>query len=103
MAEPHAFDWLAGVWSGTGEGSYPTIETFTYTEDLTIEPVPGRPAPHSRSRTRDPASGQPPTAQYGYPRHNPARVETRLATASGLIATHTGHPTHLVLLHHTPR
>src|SRR3546814_13776043 len=90
MAEPHAFDWLAGVWSGTGEGSYPTIETFTYTEELTIEPVPGRPVAHWRSRTRDAASGEPRHAESGFLRSTPEGVEPVVAPSFGIVDTATG-------------
>src|SRR3546814_12766732 len=90
MPGAHAFDWLAGVGSGTGEGSYPTIETFTYTEELTIEPVPGRPVAHWRSRTRDAASGEPRHAESGFLRSTPDGVELVVAHSFGIVETATG-------------
>src|SRR3546814_551555 len=108
MAEPHACDWLAGVWGGTGEVSYPTIEAFGYTEELTIEPVPGRPVAHWRSRTRDAASGEPRHAESGFLRSTPEGVELVVAHSFGIVETATGSALdgvldlHSLWLHGTP-
>lgn len=43
-------DALVGSWSGHGEGGYPTIESFSYREELTIRDRPDHPALHYEQR-----------------------------------------------------
>jgi hypothetical protein len=81
---------LAGTWRGEGEGSYPTIEGFRYTEELVVEPVPGRPVVHWRSRTRDAATGEPRHAESGFLRTTPAGVELVVAHGFGVVEAATG-------------
>jgi len=90
MAETHPFDRLAGRWRGGGEGSYPTIESFTYTEELVVEPVPGRPLAHWRSRTRDAGNGEPRHAESGFLRTTPAGIELVVAHGFGTVETAGG-------------
>ena len=90
MEPAHPFDRLAGRWVGGGEGSYPTIESFTYTEELVVEPVPGRPLAHWRSRTRDAASGEPRHAESGFLRSTPPAVEFVVAHGFGVVETAGG-------------
>ncbi len=42
---------LAGVWTGAGRGSYPTIEPFEYTETLACEVDKAYPLIHFEQRT----------------------------------------------------
>ena len=41
----HKFAWLIGRWEGSGEGSYPTIEPFTFTWEVLFQ-QDGRPFMH---------------------------------------------------------
>ena len=90
MDAPHPFERLAGRWRGGGEGSYPTIESFSYTEELVVEPVPGRPLAHWRSRTRDAGNGEPRHAESGFLRTTPAGVEFVVAHGFGIVETASG-------------
>jgi THAP domain-containing protein 4 len=42
---------LVGVWSGTGEGEYPTIDSFRYRETTEFTERPDHPALHFDQRT----------------------------------------------------
>jgi hypothetical protein len=81
---------LTGTWRGEGEGSYPTIEGFRYTEELVVEPVPGRPVTHWRSRTREAASGEPRHAESGFLRSTAAGLEFVVAHSFGVVETAGG-------------
>jgi len=90
MVEPHPFEALAGLWRGGGSGEYPTIEDFTYTEELTVLPVPGRPLAHWRSTTKDGPTGEPRHAESGFLRTTDAGVELVLAHGFGVTEVATG-------------
>lgn len=52
-------DALVGRWQGRGKGGYPTIDAFTYREELQIAERPDHPALHYEQRTwRDAPDGQ---------------------------------------------
>ena len=55
---------LIGTWKGQGAGSYPTIDDFTYSEELTFSDV-GKPFLHYVQKTRGP-SGAPMHTETGY-------------------------------------
>jgi hypothetical protein len=91
MPDDHPFADLAGTWSGEGAGSYPTIQPFGYREELVIEPVPGRPVAHWRSRTRDAATGEPRHAESGFLRSvGDGQVELVVAHSFGIVEVGTG-------------
>jgi hypothetical protein len=81
---------LAGTWRGSGSGSYPTITEFEYTEELVIEPVPGRPVAHWRSRTADGRTREPRHAESGFLRITQSGAELVLAHNFGIVEVSVG-------------
>ena len=90
MSDDHPLAPLAGTWRGSGAGEYPTISPFSYTEELNIAPVPGRPLAHWRSTTRDAATGEPRHAESGFLRAVPDGVELVVAHGFGIVETTSG-------------
>jgi len=86
--------WMVGTWVGEGLGSYPTIEPFAYTEQVTVSHV-GKPFLAYAQRTWSVDDGRPLHAETGYWRcasdgavelvvaHPTGHVELALGTASG--------------------
>ncbi|HVF14715.1 MAG TPA: FABP family protein [Acidimicrobiales bacterium] len=75
---------FVGTWRGRGEGEYPTIEPFGYTEELVVAVVPGRPVLTWSSRTRD-VEGNPRHAESGFLRPTPEGVEMVIAHSFGIV------------------
>ena len=74
---------LLGDWSGAGNGDYPTIAPFDYTEEVAIGHV-GKPFLTYTQRTRS-ADGQPLHTETGYLRMpSPHRIELMLAHPTGV-------------------
>ncbi len=74
---------LVGTWVGDGSGEYPTIEPFTYREELTIGHT-GKPFLTYAQRTAGP-DGQPLHAETGYVRvPAPGRIELVVAQPTGI-------------------
>lgn len=74
---------LLGRWSGAGSGDYPTIEPFSYLEEVTFGHI-GKPFLTYAQRTRSP-EGQPLHAETGYLRTpKPSRIEVVLAHPTGI-------------------
>lgn len=90
MADEHPFAALAGTWQGRGDGEYPTIDDFAYTEELVVVPVPGRPVAHWRSTTRDGPTGEPRHAESGFLRSVPGGVELVVAHGFGIVEAAAG-------------
>ncbi len=56
---------LLGVWRGSGHGAYPTVEPFSYTEQVSFSHV-GKPHLAYAQKTFDAQTGQPMHAEFGY-------------------------------------
>lgn len=74
---------LLGTWAGSGTGEYPTIEPFSYLEEITFGHN-GKPFLAYTQRTRS-ADGQPMHAETGYLRMPAAgRAELIIAQPTGV-------------------
>jgi hypothetical protein len=75
---------LLGRWSGEGEGHYPTIEPFSYREEISFGHV-GKPFLAYRQATVRVDTGMPAHAEMGYLRGTgPGRVELVMAHPTGV-------------------
>ena len=75
-------DALVGTWRGQGGGEYPTITSFTYTEEINIGAVPGKPRFSYLSRTRG-ADGEPLHSESGFLRFAGSDNGVELVLAHG--------------------
>ncbi len=88
MAELHPvceqLEFLLGVWRGTGIGVYPTIEDFSYTEEVVFTHV-GKPFLAYTQKTRHADTGLALHAESGYlrPRQG-GHLELLLVQPSGI-------------------
>ena len=81
---------LVGTWTGGGEGHYPTIEAFTFTERIEVVPIPHRPRLAYRSSTVG-ADGLPLHGESGFLRVvGDGEVELVVAAAPGVVEVCSG-------------
>lgn len=81
---------LLGTWRGEGEGSYPTIEPFRYSEEISFTHV-GKPFLAYRQATVNLATGLPAHAEAGYWRPaGEGRVELVMAHPTGVVEIEEG-------------
>lgn len=81
---------LLGTWRGRGQGSYPTIESFGYVEEVVFGHV-GKPFLAYTQKTRHGDTGLPLHAEAGYLRPvGTDRLELVLVQPSGIVEMHEG-------------
>lgn len=86
--QPLAF--LLGTWRGPGAGSYPTIESFSYREEVTFGHV-GKPFVSYSQRTQHATTGEPLHAEAGYVRAIGGNaIEFVVVQPSGIVELHVG-------------
>ena len=89
-ALPPAVVPLVGTFVGVGRGHFPTIEPFSYREEVAFVSN-GSPVLAYRQRTSDPGSGRPMHAEDGFLRPaGDGRVELLLAHSFGLTEVQEG-------------
>lgn len=90
---PLAF--LVGTWRGTGEGSYPTIDDFSYTEEITFGHV-GKPFLAYGQKTRHATTESPLHAETGYWRLTDNPPAASSSRAGLVVEVVLAHPTGLL-------
>ena len=90
-AEVAALAPFIGVWVGRGDGRYPSISPFAYTEEIELRPVPGKALLAYRSATRAADDGRTLHGESGFWRLvGPDLVEMVVAQGGGLVEIDEG-------------
>lgn len=83
--------YLLGTWRGQGEGGYPTINSFSYGEELHFFHPPNKPVIGYTQKTWKLSSGEPMHAESGYWRPKPdGIIEVVIAQSNGLVEVQRG-------------
>ncbi|XP_009760869.1 peroxynitrite isomerase Rv2717c-like [Nicotiana tabacum] len=82
---------LLGIWRGEGEGFFPTISSFNYSEELQFSHSPNKPVIAYSQKTWNLKSGQPMHSESGYWRPKPdGTIEVVIAQSTGLVEVQKG-------------
>jgi hypothetical protein len=79
---------LPGVWEGSGEGHYPTMEPFAYDEQLTFLRLGDKPVVTYTQRTWRAGTDTALHAECGYVRVDDDRIELVIAQPTGFTEIH---------------
>ncbi|RZB66405.1 UPF0678 fatty acid-binding protein-like protein isoform B [Glycine soja] len=83
--------YLLGTWRGQGEGGFPTINSFSYGEELHFSHSPNKPVIGYTQKTWKLSSGEPMHAESGYWRPKPdGTIEVVIAQSNGLVEVQKG-------------
>jgi hypothetical protein len=86
-----SLEFLLGTWVGEGEGVYPTIQPFAYTEQVTFTPGPGKPFLAYTQKTWRRGTREPLHSESGYLRgFGNETVEFVIAQPTGIVEVHVG-------------
>jgi hypothetical protein len=86
-----SLEFLLGTWVGEGEGVYPTIQPFAYTEQVTFTPGPGKPFLAYTQKTWRAGTREPLHSESGYLRgFGNETVEFVIAQPTGIVEVHVG-------------
>lgn len=82
---------LAGEFEGSGTGSYPTIEPFSYKETVVFEPLPGKPVLRYTQRTTSADGTKPMHTECGFIKLFPdGYCELTVAQVTGIAEVEKG-------------
>ncbi len=82
---------LFGTWRGAGRGFYPTIEGFSYREEVVFSPLGPKPVVLYTQRTSHGETGEPLHSETGYLRPvGENGLELALAQPTGIVEIHDG-------------
>jgi hypothetical protein len=81
---------LGGRWVGGGDGHYPSIDDFSYEEEIEFVTTPGKPFLAYRSRTWSPGRERPMHTENGYLRNAGGQVELLVSQPTGFVEIHRG-------------
>ena len=90
-----SLEFLIGTWEGTGVGIYPTIDDFSYREEISFVAPPGKPFLHYSQKTwraeGHAEAGSPLHTECGYVRPvEGGGAELVIAQPSGIVEVHSG-------------
>lgn len=84
VVEPLSY--LLGTWRGQGQGGFPTISSFNYTEELHFSHPGNKPVIIYTQKTWKSVSGEPMHAESGFWRPKPdGSIEVVIAQSTGLV------------------